>query len=182
MVFEAAARECTLQMHPSARAAILAPAGRAAPALVEPAMLTPAVPAPQRRRKSAGCARQAAPRQACHRTPRFLVNCAHAAAAAAPPHCACLPVVPDKPRLCTLVSGSHRVHCMDAAAVQLSLPLQLSQLTGILLLEDVKPPNILSVSIRLKRPARAGRRPAAESAHSKTLQFRRATGAPIVEI
>ena len=41
---------------------IPAPAGRAAPAqVVEPAILTPAVPAPERRSKSAGCARKAAP-------------------------------------------------------------------------------------------------------------------------
>ena len=111
MVLEAAAYASSLSRcnHPRGQS-IPAPAGRAAPDLaVEPAMLTPAVPSPQRRRKSAGCARQAASRSACHRTPSFLVNCAHIAAAAAPPHacsdCACLPVVPDKQRLCTLVVG-----------------------------------------------------------------------------
>ena len=105
MVLEAAAYASSLSRcnHPRGQS-IPAPAGRAAPDLaVEPAMLTPAVPSPQRRRKSAGCARQAASRSACHRTPSFLVNCAHIAAAAAPPHacsdCACLPVVPYKPRL-----------------------------------------------------------------------------------
>ena len=54
-----------------------------------------------------------------------------AAAAAAPPHscsnCACLHVMPDKPRLCILIVGTltsecDRVHCMDAAAI----PLQVS--------------------------------------------------------
>ena len=70
--------------HPRGQS-IPAPAGRAAPAQVfEPAILTPAVPVPERRRK--------------------------------------------------LCPKGHA--CMDAAAVQLPLPLQLSYLTGSLLLED----------------------------------------------
>ena len=93
--------------HPHSQS-IPAPAGRVAPAqAVEPAILTPAVPAPEWRRKSAGCARKASPLHACRRSPLLRVNCAHAAAAAAQPHacsdCACLPVMPDKPRLCPLV-------------------------------------------------------------------------------
>ena len=50
--------------HPRRRGgkSIPAPAARAAPAqAVEPAILTPAVPAPERRRKSADCARKAPP-------------------------------------------------------------------------------------------------------------------------
>ena len=72
--------------------------------------LTPAVPAPQRRSKSAICVRKAAPCHTCGRTPLLQVNCAEAVAVAAPPHassdCACLPVVQDKPRLCTSVVGT----------------------------------------------------------------------------
>ena len=68
-----------------------------------------AVSAPQRRRNSAGCARKGAPCHAYCRTPLLRVTCANAAATAAPPHacsdCACLPVVPDKPCLCTPVVG-----------------------------------------------------------------------------
>ena len=51
MLLEAAACKCTLQMQPSAGQSIPAPAQA-----VEPAILTPAVLAPERRRKSAGCA------------------------------------------------------------------------------------------------------------------------------
>ena len=62
---------------------------------------------------------------------------------------------------------------MDNAAVQPPLPLQLSWLTGSLLLEDFKPPTLYySNSNLLKRLARAGRRPAAESALNMTLQFK----------
>ena len=77
--------------------------------------LTPAVNAPQRRSKSAICVRKAAPGlpapcHACCRTPLLQVNCAEAVAVAVPPHassdCACLPVVQDKPRLCTSVVGT----------------------------------------------------------------------------
>ena len=53
---------------------------------------------------------------------------------------------------------SHTVpsaQCMDAVAVQLSFPHQLSQLTGSHLLEDVKPLNLsYSVSSRLQQLAR----------------------------
>ena len=66
----------------------------------------------------------------------------------------------DKPRLCTLIVGPltsecDRVHCMDAAAIQLPLPLQLSLLTDSLLLEDSKPPTLYySVSNRPQQIAR----------------------------
>ena len=63
----------------------------------------------QRRHKSAGCARKAAPRHARYRTPLLRVNCANAAAVVAPPQAssdfACLPLVPGKQRLCSLSSG-----------------------------------------------------------------------------
>ena len=55
--------------------------------------------------------RQAAPRRPCRRTPLLRVSCTDAAAVAAPPRAcsgrACLPVVPDKPRLCAPVVGPH---------------------------------------------------------------------------
>ena len=115
---------------------IPAPASHSAPAkTAEPAILTPAVPAPQRGRKPADCARKTAPRIACSRTSTLRVSFAGAAAVAAPPHacsdCAYLPVVPDKPRLYTLVVGPltsecNGVRCMHAAAIQLPLPFQLS--------------------------------------------------------
>ena len=61
--------------------------------------------------------RKAAPRSACRRTPLLRVNYADAAAVAKLPPAfsasACLPVVPDKPRLCTPVVGP--VQCIDAA-------------------------------------------------------------------
>ena len=127
MLLEAAACECTLQMQPSTRPVYL----RAC----RPRSSCRRVPAPQRVCKFAGCARKAAPRHACRRTPLLRVSCADAAAVAAPSHacldCVYLPVVPDKPRLCTLIVGPltsecDRVHCTDATAIQLPLPLQLS--------------------------------------------------------
>ena len=104
-----------------------APAGRAARAkAAEPVILTPAVPAPQQGRKSADCARKAAPRRATPAVGPFSSESAVPALQQAPPYacsdCACLHVVPDKPRLCTLVVGPltsecDRVRCMDAAAI-----------------------------------------------------------------
>ena len=93
------------------------------------------------------------------------------------PVCLWCPSLPDKSRFATLVVGPltsecYRVHCMDAAAVQLPLPHQLSKLTGSLLLEDFKSPTLYhSVFNRLQQLARADRRPAAESAHNMTLQL-----------
>ena len=119
---------------------IPAPAGRAAPAqAVESAILTPAVPAPQRRQKSAGCARKAAPRRAaraCRRTPLFRVNSADAAVVAALPpacsDCACLSVVPDKQRLCTPVVGSLTSEATALTLLRISFHCHFSslQLTG----------------------------------------------------
>ena len=110
---------------------IPAPGIRAVPAqAVEPAR--PCHPhacyaCPQLRCKSAGCVRTAAPATPGER-PLSSVNCADAAAAAVRPHacsdCACLPVVPDKPRVCKIVVG--RAHCIETAAVQVTLPRQLS--------------------------------------------------------
>ena len=87
---EAAARECTLQMPSSARP-------------------TPASAEPQLARKSAGCARKAAPQcHACPRNPPFRVHCVEDAVAAVPPRagsdCACQPVMPDN-QICTPVVG-----------------------------------------------------------------------------
>ena len=106
---------------------IPAPGIRAVPAqAVEPAR--PCHPhacyaCPQLRCKSAGCVRTAAPATPGER-PLSSVNCADAAAAAVRPHacsdCACLPVVPDKPRVCKIVVG--RAHCIETAAVQVTLP------------------------------------------------------------
>ena len=163
---------------------IPAPASHAAPAkAAEPAILTPAVPAPQRGRKSADCARKAAPSIACSTTPLLRVSCVGAAAVAAPPHvcsdCACLPVVPDKPRICTLVdvvvgpltSECDRVRYMDAAAFSSpkSLPVTVSEVTSTQArrLQASNP-----VSNQLQQLSPACRRPAAESAHNKTLQFK----------
>ena len=143
--------EAAVRMHPpdaAIRAARLsprlqpAPAARAAPAqALEPGILTPAVPAPERRHKSAGCAREAAPRHACCRTPLLRANCADAAAV-----CGSASRLLSL-RLCLSACGARqasplhsyrrdRVHCMDAAAIQLPLPLQLSLLIGSVILEE----------------------------------------------
>ena len=104
------------------------------------------------------------------RTPLLRVNSAHAPAAAASPHVgsdsafltssasACLSSGPPPP------SPLHG-HCGDPTAIATSALL----LTGshALLLEGSKPPTLF-----LQQLARAGRRPAAESAHNKTLQSR----------
>ena len=85
------------------------------------------------------CARKAAPRRAaraCSRTPLFRVNSADAAAVAALPpacsDCACLSVVPDKPRLCTPVVGSLTSEATALTLLRISCHCHFSslQLTG----------------------------------------------------
>ena len=100
---------------------IPAPGGSAAHAqAVEPASQTPAVPAPPRRRKSAGCARRAASLHACRRTPLMIrVNCADAAAVAAPPY---ITGSSDCRRAPHLRVGSSPLHwrCGDSTAIATS--------------------------------------------------------------
>ena len=83
--------------------------------VVEPAILTPAVPVPQLQQVCRLCPNGSSPqprpgqsRACCSRTP-LQVNCAYSAVVAAPPHacpgCACLPVVPNKQHLGMPVVG-----------------------------------------------------------------------------
>ena len=85
------------RLSPRLQAALLLPACACPSAGLQVCLLRPC------------CARKAAPRHACRRTPLLRVSCADAAAVAAPSHacldCVYLPVVPDKPRLCTLIAG-----------------------------------------------------------------------------
>ena len=110
-----------------------------------------------------GCARRKAPpRHACSRILPVRVNSADSAAAAAPPHacsyCACLSVVPDKPRLGTTVVGSLTSESLHrrCAALLTRRSIQIGY-------SDAAFKSTL---------ARAGVRPAAETAHNKTLQFK----------
>ena len=87
---------------------------------------------------SAGCARKAAPRSACSRTPLLSVTRAYAAAICGAASCllrlcvsACCARQAAPLHACR--EAPHvRVHCIEAAADQLPLPLQLLQLAGSL--------------------------------------------------
>ena len=87
---------------------------------------------------SAGCARKAAPRSACSRTPLLSVTRAYAAAICGAASCllrlcvsACCARQAAPLHACR--EAPHvRVHCIEAAADQLPLPLQLLQLASSL--------------------------------------------------
>ena len=149
---------------------IPAPGGSAAHAqAVEPASQTPAVPAPPRRRKSAGCARRAASLHACRRTPLMIrVNCADAAAVAGTCGAALHhwqlrlssgPSPPSGIESTALTLRRFNCHC-HVSSLQIACSL----------LSSTSPTLHYSVFNRLQQLARASQRPALTVQLNTTLQ------------
>ena len=144
------------------------PGNRPAPAQsVEPAILTPAVPAAQWR--PAVLKGRSPPRPPQDSTPpsKLCRRCGGCGTASRPAcsDCACLPAVLDKQRLCTPVVGP-----LTSESTALTL-LKLRRRGAALLIRHNIQMNSSNAAFKLTLVL-AGPRPAAESAHNKNLQSR----------